>query len=138
MPVQRGSARLLAAFKARSFSEEAIRELAAHLDKSPASVEGALVKGGSAATGVSLTLAYSGDDVPQCGNDMAFWLAWLRRHGGGGFTPRRPRIIINGIPFPDWLRLELSAGEVINPAVNPAVNAFEIQDLREIGGGLRG
>lgn len=134
MPVQRGSARLLAAFKTRAFSEDAIRELASMLDKSPASVEGAVVKGGSSATGLSLTLSYAGDDVPWCGNDMTNWLAWLRKHGGGGYTPRRPRIIINGTPFPDWLRMELSAGEI----VNPAVKAGQIEDIGQIAGGLRG
>jgi hypothetical protein len=142
LPVQRGSARLLAAFKSRSFSEEALRELATHLDKSPAAVEGALVKGGSAATGVSLTLSYAGDDVPWCGNDMAFWLQWLRKHGGGGTRPRRPRIIINGTPFPDWVRVELSAGDIINPAIqqglDTSLNQFEIQDLMSATAGVRG
>jgi len=37
------------------------------------------------------------------------WLEWHQSHGG---TPRPPRIIINGIPFPDLVRMELELGHV--------------------------
>ena len=109
----RGSDKLMAAWKARALTEESVREIAAHLEKSPATVERADVAGGAAPTGVSLSLSYSGDDTPWCGNDILFWLKWHRTHGG---TVRPPKILINGIPFPDWLRLELDFGHVGNPA----------------------
>jgi hypothetical protein len=126
---KRGSEKLLAAWRARALSEEAVKEIAAALDKSPAKVEFANVVGGSGATGVTLSLTYADDDVPMCGNDIHFWLNWLRKHGG---HPRPPRIIINGIPFPDWLRVDLDFGHP-GPAGDP------IADLGSLaGGGVRG
>ena len=103
----RGSEKLMAAYKARTISAEGIQQIAEALDNSPATLEGADVVGGEAATGVSLSLSYSGDDVPMCGNDILFWLRWHQEHGG---VPMKPRFIINGIPFPDWLLLELNFG----------------------------
>ena len=58
---------------------------------------------------MSLSLSYDGDDGPWCGNDILFWLKWHRNHGG---NPRPPRIIINGTPFPDLVRMELDFGHV--------------------------
>jgi hypothetical protein len=109
---KRGSEKLLAAWKARALSEESVKEIASALEKSSAQLEAASFVGGSAATGVTVSLSYSGDDVPQCGNDIQFWLAWLRKHGG---TPRPPRVIINGIPFPDLIKLELDFGHPGGP-----------------------
>ena len=107
---KRGSERLMAAWNARALTEESVKEIAAALEASPATVLGANVIGGAHPTGVSLSLAYEGDDVPLCGNDILFWLRWHINHGGGGVRP--PRIIINGIPFPDLVRIELDFGHV--------------------------
>ena len=104
-----GSEKLLAAWKARALSDDSVKEIAGALDKSPANVDSVRVFGGASATGLQVSLSYTGDDIPICGNDMQFWLNWLRRHGG---QPRPPRVIINGIPFPEILRLELDFGHV--------------------------
>src|SRR4051812_3923823 len=109
---KRGSEKLLAAWKARTLSEEAIKEITVALDKSPGKLEAANVVGGASATGITLSLSYTGDDVPMCGNDIQFWLNWLRKHGG---TPRPPRVIINGTPFPDLIRVEMDFGHVGSP-----------------------
>ena len=124
---KRGSERLMAAWHARALTEESVKEIAAALEASPATVLGANVIGGSNPTGITLSLAYDGDDVPWCGNDILFWLKWHRSHGGGGVRP--PRILINGIPFPDLVRVELDFGHVGVPG--PA-------DLGGIQGGSLG
>lgn len=105
----RGSEKLLSAWKNRTLTEDSIREIARALDESPAQVLAARVVGGSNATGVQLSLAYEGDDVPRCGNDLLFWFKWHRIHGG---EVRPPRIIIDGTPFPDLVRMELNFGDV--------------------------
>ena len=107
----RGSDKLLAAWKARSLTEESVREIAAAFEKSSGTVLGANVVGGHSPTGMQVSVSYEGDDVPQCGNDIAFWLRWHRTHGGTlGFKP--PRVIINGTPYPDLVRLDLDFGHV--------------------------
>ena len=113
---QRGSDKLLAAWKSRTISEDAMREIVAALEKSPARVDRAEVIGGAAPTGVSVSLSYDGDDGPWCGNDILFWLRWHRVHGG---VVRPPRILINGTPFPDLIRVDLDFGHV--PERGPAV-----------------
>ena len=121
---KRGSEKVMAAWKARVLSEASIKEIAAAFEKSPATIEGATFVGGEHATGLSLSLSYDGDDGPQCGNDILFWLRWHQSNGG---VPRPPRIIINGIPFPDLVRMELDFGHV-------GEQAGGIQDLgAEIG-----
>ncbi|MET3119200.1 hypothetical protein AAKU64_003439 [Undibacterium sp. GrIS 1.8] len=105
----RGSEKLLSAWKNRSLTEESVREIAKNMDQSPAHVIGAKVVGGNNATGVQLSLAYYGDDVPTCGNDILLWLKWHRVHGG---DVHPPKIIIDGIPFPDVLRMQLDFGDV--------------------------
>jgi hypothetical protein len=109
MAPQRGSERLLAAWKNRELTDESVEEIGRALDESPASVDGVLVHGGTNATGISLALSYEGDDVAWCGNDLVFWFRWLRLHGG---VARPPKIIINGIPRPDDVHLELDFGVV--------------------------
>jgi hypothetical protein len=106
---KRGSDKVMAAWKARALTEASVREIATALEKSPATVEGATVAGGESATGLRLSLRYDGDDTPWCGNDILFWLKWHLGHGG---VVRPPRIIINGIPFPDLIRMELDFGHV--------------------------
>lgn len=121
---KRGSEKVMAAWKARVLTEASIKEIAAAFEKSPATIEGATFVGGEHATGLSLSLSYDGDDGPQCGNDILFWLKWHQSNGG---VPRPPRIIINGIPFPDLVRMELDFGHV-------GEQAGGIQDLgAEIG-----
>jgi len=106
---KRGSEKVMAAWKARILTEASVKEIGAALDKSPAKIEGATFVGGENPTGFWLSLAYDGDDGPWCGNDILFWLKWHQSHGG---APRPPRIIINGIPFPDLVRMELDFGHV--------------------------
>ena len=106
---KRGSEKIMAAWQSRALTEESVREIAGAFEKSPARIEGANVVGGEHATGMRLTLAYDGDDGPWCGNDILFWLKWHLGHGG---VVRPPRIIINGIPFPDLVRMELDFGHV--------------------------
>ena len=103
----------MAAWNTRALTEDSVREIASALEASPATVLGARVVGGASATGLTVTLSYEGDDVPLCGNHILFWLRWHIDHGGGGVRP--PRIIINGTPFPDLLRLELDFGQVGPP-----------------------
>ncbi|HSL03491.1 MAG TPA: hypothetical protein VK901_08135 [Nitrospiraceae bacterium] len=106
---KRGSEKLMAAWKARTLTDKAVGEIAEVLDKSPAKVETVNIVGGANATGIQLRMTYEGDDVPMCGNDILFWLKWHINHGG---IVRPPKIIINGIPFPDIVRLELDFGHV--------------------------
>jgi hypothetical protein len=108
-PGQRGSEKIMAAWKARALSEASVDEIAQALAKSPATVETADVVGGAAATGVRVALRYDGDDGPWCGNDILFWLKWHQTHGG---VVKPPRIIINGTPYPDLVRMELDFGHV--------------------------
>lgn len=121
----RGSEKLLAAWKNRALTEAAVNEIAKELEKSPAVVEKAAVIGGANASGVALSLSYSGDDVPYCGNDLAFWLKWHRTHGG---VVRPPKIIINGIPFPDIIRVQLEFGDV-----HGAIDELEQTHVNELG-----
>lgn len=104
-----GSEKLMAAWKARVLTEESVREIADALEKSPAKLLGANVVGGGNPTGVQLSLRYDGDDGGRCGNDILFWFNWHRSHGG---VVRPPRIIINGTPWPDLVRMELDFGHV--------------------------
>lgn len=105
----RGSQKLLAAWKARTLSEDAIQEIAKQLESSPANVEKAQIVGGAHPSGVTLGLSYGADDSDGCGNDLNFWLHWHKKHGG---VIQPPRILIDGIPFPDVIRVELDFGQV--------------------------
>ena len=107
--VMRGSEKVTAAWNARMLSEESISEIARQFEESPAAVESAYVVGGEHATGMRVSLRYDGDDGPWCGNDILFWLKWHLGHGG---VVHPPKIIINGIPFPDLVRMELDFGHV--------------------------
>ena len=123
-----GSEKLMAAWKTRALSEESVREIATALEKSAARVEQASVFGGASATGMQLTLSYEGDDVPRCGNDILFWLKWHRDHGG---VVVPPRIIINGTPFPDLVRMVLDFGHPRGPAPGP--NVPQMPGIEKIG-----
>jgi hypothetical protein len=120
---KRGSEKLMAAWKSRALTEESVREIADVLAKSPAVVESANVVGGERPTGVQVSLRYDGDDVPWCGNDILFWFKWHKKYGG---VVEAPRIIINGRPWPDLVRMQLDFGHVTE-------NLPSIQ--KELGGG---
>jgi hypothetical protein len=126
---KRGSEKLMAAWKSRALTEESFREIADALGKSPAKVESVNVIGGANPTGVRMSLRYEGDDTPWCGNDILFWLKWHRNYGG---VVLPPKIIINGTPWPDLVRMQLDFGQV-------GENAPGIRDLPgEVGaGGVR-
>jgi hypothetical protein len=121
MPKQekRGSDKLIGAWKARTLTEASVMEIADALEKSPAKVEAAGMLGGGETTGIRVSLTYEGDDAPYCGNDIAFWLKWHLTHGG---YVRPPRIIINGTPWPELIRMELEFG-------NPGVNQTVLEDV---------
>jgi hypothetical protein len=118
---KRGSEKLMRAWKERRLSDESVREIAEALDRSPATVEGVEVFGGENATGVRLSLSYTGDDGPWCGNDILFWLQWLRKHGSSGGVIQTPHILINGITWPEIVQLELSFGNVENTATRSSL-----------------
>jgi hypothetical protein len=107
---KRGSEKLMAAWKARELTEESVRGIAEELDKSPAKVERVSIEGGANPTGVQLALRYGGDDIPWCGNDILFWFKWHIKNGKRVVRP--PRIIIDGTPYPDLVRMELDFGQV--------------------------
>ena len=131
---KRGSDKLMSAWKTRLLSEESVREIVAGLEKSPGKVESANVVGGANATGMTVAMSYEGDDVPFCGNDILFWLKWHLAHGG---AVRPPRIIINGIPFPDFARVELDFGHVGQPSVANAAGQLG-QVAGQLGAGSIG
>ena len=122
---QRGSEKIMAAWKARALTEESVKEIAESFAKSPATIEGATVAGGANPSGIQVELRYEGDDVPWCGNDILFWLRWHQKNGG---VVRPPKIIINGIPFPDLIRMELDFGQVDPRAA----------DIQDVAGGIGG
>lgn len=120
---KRGSEKLLAAWKARALTEDSIKEIVDALEKSPAKIEGVEVVGGGSPTAVHVSLRYDGDDGPWCGNDILFWLKWHLRHGG---AVKPPRILINGIPWPELVRVDLTfghGGPVEGPLTQPGVQA---------------
>ncbi len=119
----RGSEKLMAAWKTRALTEESVREIATQFEKSPAKVETADVVGGATPTGVRVSASYDGDDGPWCGNDILFWLKWHQVHGG---NPKPPRIIINGTPYPEFVKLQLDFGHVPE------------QDIKDAGGAIAG
>ena len=125
----RGSEKLMAAWRSRTLTEESVSEIAKALDETPGKLDTAVFSGGESATGLHVGLTYDGDDVPICGNDILFWLHWHRKYGGV-LVP--PRIIINGTPFPDYLRLELDFGQ----AAGATVPSVEELDLGGANGGF--
>jgi hypothetical protein len=115
----RGSEKLMAAWKNRALTDESVLEISRAIAESPAKVLGASVIGGANASGLQLSLGYEGDGVPQCGNDLLFWLKWHIKHGG---TVKPPRIIINGTPFPDLVKMELVFGNAAQPGgIDPEI-----------------
>jgi len=107
----RGSEKLMKAWKARTLTDESVREIADALDKSPAKLENFNIVGGENATGIEVSLRYDGDDGPWCGNDIQFWLQWLLKHGSHGVVVTPPHIIINGTPWPEVITVKLNFGQ---------------------------
>lgn len=129
-PKQRGSEKLMSAWRHRVLSEDAVQEIAKSLDESAAHVLGVSVVGGQHATGVQLTLAYEGDDIPRCGNDLTFWLKWHLKHGG---EVKPPRIIIDGIPWPEIVKMVIDYGDT-----SPTQPSLPGGLQKELGGSLGG
>lgn len=127
----RGSEKLLSAWRNRTLTDAAVQEIGKTLDESPAQVLGVRVVGGASPTGLQVSLAYEGDDIPRCGNDISAWLQWLRQHGG---VPKPPRILINGQPYPEVLKLVLNYGDV-GQTLPVEIPSFE---PRQFGGELGG
>ena len=109
---ERGSARLLKAFEERGvvLSEDLVRGLAEALDGSEAKLGGAWVAPGTEPTGFGMSLAYDGEDLPRCGNDMQWLLELLRKYGTGGVPTID--VIINGRPRIDRALLLVSVGAI--------------------------
>jgi hypothetical protein len=124
----RGSDKLRAAWRSRALSEDTVNEVAKAFDGSPAIVENVELHGGGEPSGMSVTLRYDGDDMAWCGNDIQFWLKWHLSHGG---VVKPPRFIINGTPYPEWLRMRLDFGhvETVGPFEQPGLErpGFERQ-----------
>ena len=129
---RRGSEKLLGAWNARALTEDSVREIAEQFDKSAGVVERAMVTGGSEPTGLRMQVAYSGDDVPICGNDILFWLKWHRINGG---VVRPPRIIIDGMPWPELLRMVIDFGHVDDERHLGGLDEVGFQGVGELGFG---
>ncbi|MGH9244269.1 MAG: hypothetical protein ACRD29_08115 [Acidimicrobiales bacterium] len=114
---ERGSAKLLAAWTERRtvLTDDDLNEIAGELEQSPARVEDVRFFGGSETIGLAFSLAYHGDDVDWCGNDLG-WLLRLKKKFGGYSNP--PVVIINGTPWPDFAIVAASFGEVPGEAVD--------------------
>jgi hypothetical protein len=108
--MERGSEKILQAWRAR-LDDASVEGIAKQYDASAAEVISADLDGGGALRVVS---RYSADDFDQCGNDMAFWLNFLRHHGGDG-TVVVPRVIVNGRPGIDSAVLDLHFGPSVAP-----------------------
>lgn len=107
-PNKRGSEKLLDAWKKRMLTEDSVNEIANALAQSPAEVEECVFYGGANPTGAKVTLLYTGDDIPRCGNDISFWLNWHQKYGG---ITNRPVPFPKGLISPEWLRLVFSFGQ---------------------------
>lgn len=109
--MERGSEKILQAWRAR-LDDTSVEGIAKHYDASPAEVVSVDVDGGGGA--VRVVSRYSADDFDQCGNDLAFWLNFLRQHGSEG-TVVIPRVIVNGRPSIDSAVLALHFGASAAP-----------------------
>ena len=112
---QRGSEKLLAAWKTRVLTEESVKDIAKTLDKSPAKVEDAQFSGGLNATGLRLSLSYDGDDTPYCGNDLKSLLDWALKYRHQLVIPR---ILINGVQPIDRVLMEIGIGDAAEGRVS--------------------
>jgi hypothetical protein len=116
--MERGSEKILQAWRAR-LDEASVEGIAKHFGASSAEVVSADVDGGGGA--LRVVSRYAADDFEQCGNDLAFWLNFLRQHGSEGTTVV-PRVIVNGRPAVDSAVLALHFGaSVASEAVEVVV-----------------
>jgi hypothetical protein len=134
----RGSEKLKFAWENRALTEQAVAEIGEALDASAGSVEQVRVLGGREAVGIEVSKRYAADDGDVCGNDIAFWLKWLGRHGGGGGY-RPPKVIINGIPWPIEVLVTYTFGRAEAPVRQVGdLGSFEnlgaFEDLRPLDG----
>ena len=106
----RGSQRLLESWENRHrhvITDDDVKQLAEVLDASPAQVGDVTVAGSGEGTGVGLSLSYTGDDIPLCGNDLTRIPELLRKTGA---PSRPPVVIINGVPWPDRVTVLATLG----------------------------
>jgi hypothetical protein len=104
---ERGSAVLLKAWQAGviRLNDEIVTGLSEVLNGIQGHVETARV--GESRGAVAVEIAYD-EDTPQCGNDLNRLFRWI--HDFGGDIP--VRVLINGVPAFDSLRVLLEVGNV--------------------------
>ncbi|MEA2219145.1 MAG: MerR family transcriptional regulator, copper efflux regulator [Solirubrobacteraceae bacterium] len=125
----RGSEKLMAALDARGIGAEAIEEIAEAIERSPATVDSAHVVGDDdRITGLKLSLSYADEDVPRCGNDIAFWRDWHRTHGKASLLDSY--VLVNGVP-PYYLTLDVHFGDAVR---QPARGPIAAGQIGQIGG----
>ncbi len=107
--MERGSEKLLAAWKARQLTDQSVQDIAEGLGKSSAEVHSIEFHGGARPTGVAVGLTYRDGTIEECGTDITLWLAWLRRYAAEVEFDRR--ILIDGV-WPDLLTVTLPFGNV--------------------------
>jgi hypothetical protein len=110
--MERGSEKILQAWRGR-LDDASVDQIAKQYEASAAEVVSAEIDGGGG--GLRVVSQYAADDFEQCGNDLAFWLNFLRHHGVGG-TVEIPRIIVNGLAAIDSAVLALHFGPAAAPA----------------------
>jgi hypothetical protein len=104
---ERGSAVLLTAWQSGviKLNDEVVTGLSEVLNGIQGRVETARV--GEGRESVAVEIAYD-EDTPQCGNDLSLLFRWI--HDAGGDIP--VRVLINGIPAFDSVRVVLEVGNV--------------------------
>lgn len=117
MESTRGSEKLLIAWKERqALTDDSVGQIADLLDSSSAPVESVEFHGGAEPTGVSVGLAFTGDDVELCPRFMSDLLDWLKKNPPVGIVTGD--VIINGKPRIDLARLNVTFGERSNQQVH--------------------
>lgn len=103
----RGSELVLQAWKNRQahLTEDFVKELSEILAQSPGKVQSVEFEGGAAPHAATLSIAYDGEDIPICGNDLRLLHKLTGKHGISG-----PVVIINGVPALDRMNLEVQLG----------------------------
>ena len=129
---ERGSARLREAWKNRALTDESVSTIAEQFDASKAVIDHVSFRGGDQPSAVTVGLTYEGDDVPICGNDLLFWLKWHHQFGNGTWVP--PKVIINGIPNPEIIKLLLTFGDEPAPVEVPGLDGPGLGQVGGFGG----
>jgi hypothetical protein len=110
--MERGSEKILQAWRGR-LDDVSVDQIAKQYNDSAAEVISAEVESGGGA--LRVISQYAADDFEQCGNDLTFWLNFLRHHSiGGSFVV--PRVIVNGVVAIDSAALVLHYGPAVAPA----------------------